>query len=163
MQALWDHSVKGECNLVDANYYYATASGGLCRVPFEIPLKSQQSTDIMLAWNAATDIVLALYPIGIVYHLQMAKKVKIGLCVLMGLGLFTAVCSLVKVYWYKEIKASMDPTCELRSLQRRPASAADKIDSRHGSDVGCMGYVRAVGCPDHRVDPALVADHQGDR
>lgn len=56
--------------------------------------------------------MLALYPIGIVYQLQMRKKLKFGLCILMGVGLFTAVCSIVKTYQFKDVSGSDDPTCE---------------------------------------------------
>lgn len=64
-----------------------------------------------VAWNAATDVVLALYPIGILYTLKIPMKLKIGLGFLLGLGMLTAVCSIVKTIEFKAIAASEDPTC----------------------------------------------------
>lgn len=63
------------------------------------------------AWNAATDVVLALYPIGILYKLRIPSKLKIGLGFLLGLGMFTAVCSIIKTVEFKAVAASEDPTC----------------------------------------------------
>jgi len=39
------------------------------------------------AWAAMTDVVLALYPIMIVWDLQTSRKMKLGFCILMSGGI----------------------------------------------------------------------------
>ncbi|KAL9055446.1 MAG: hypothetical protein Q9162_003544 [Coniocarpon cinnabarinum] len=94
-QALWDKSIQGTCSLSDVNLYYGIAGG---------------------AWNAATDLVLAVYPISIIYRLQMRLRLKLGLCILMGIGLFTAICSIVKTCQFKRVEATQDPTWAITPL-----------------------------------------------
>ena len=38
-------------------------------------------------WNVAMDFILALFPVSIVYSLQIATSKKIAICILLGLGL----------------------------------------------------------------------------
>ena len=54
--------------------------------------------------------MLALYPVTLVYNLQIKLKLKLTLCVLMGLGVFTAACSLVKTVQFNRIQATTDTT-----------------------------------------------------
>jgi len=48
------------------------------------------------AWSAVSDAALALYPITIVWKLQVPLRTKIGLCILMGFGLLAAACAAIK-------------------------------------------------------------------
>lgn len=48
------------------------------------------------AINAATDFGLALYPIALLWHVQMSKRVKVGVCMLLSLGMFMGVCAILK-------------------------------------------------------------------
>ncbi|KIM94545.1 hypothetical protein OIDMADRAFT_149274 [Oidiodendron maius Zn] len=49
-------------------------------------------------WNAVSDLVLAIYPVFIVYRLQIALRLKVFLCIIMGLGLIASAFSFVKLY-----------------------------------------------------------------
>ena len=64
------------------------------------------------AWNAASDVAFALYPIFLFWSLQLSKKLKLGLCVLMRTGVFVVACSAVKT-WEVHLNANTkDPTRE---------------------------------------------------
>lgn len=80
-------------------------------------------TDHRKAWNAATDLIFALYPIIIVYRLQMRLRIKLSVVALMGLGVFTAVCSIVKTVNFQTEKSTTDITCKpsSRSLPEKPS------------------------------------------
>lgn len=52
-----------------------------------------------------SDAALAIYPIYLIWGLQVTMRMKIGLCFLLGFGLFAAACSALK-------------TAELTNLQR---------------------------------------------
>ena len=67
---------------------------------------------LTIAFTAFTDLVLALYPVSIVYNLQMTRRLKFGLGILMGVGMFTCVCSIMKTYCYKWLLDVPDPMCE---------------------------------------------------
>lgn len=43
------------------------------------------------AWSAFCDLCLALYPTTILWKLQMAFRLKLGLCILMGVGLMFVI------------------------------------------------------------------------
>lgn len=52
------------------------------------------------AWAATTDLALAIYPIFMLWNVQIATRLKAGLCILMGLGVVSLyiqfTCSLMK-------------------------------------------------------------------
>lgn len=54
------------------------------------------SPDQRLAWNAASDLSLALWPIAIVRGLQIPLKKKIGVCALMGMGIVAVALSIAR-------------------------------------------------------------------
>ena len=60
--------------------------------------------------------MLALYPVTLVYNLQIKLKFKLTLCVLMGLGIFSAACSLIKTIELNRIQVTTDTTCKNLSL-----------------------------------------------
>lgn len=66
IQKLWDSSVPGSCNMVKVCSQVGFLQGSI---------------------GAFTDLLLALYPIRIIAHLNKARKTKIGLCLLMGGGI----------------------------------------------------------------------------
>ena len=43
-----------------------------------------------------SDVALALYPIKIVWNLQIRFRTKIGPCVLLGFGVLAAACASIK-------------------------------------------------------------------
>ncbi|KAI9727463.1 MAG: hypothetical protein M1828_006405 [Chrysothrix sp. TS-e1954] len=57
------------------------------------------------SWQATSDFVLALLPIYLIWPLQMDRKVKLGLCCLMGLGVFAAVCTIMRTIYTPQIMA----------------------------------------------------------
>lgn len=49
------------------------------------------STNVKLAFSAATDFALAIFPSFIIYNLNMETKLKIGLCAVMAVGILYAL------------------------------------------------------------------------
>ena len=72
----------------------------------------ERQADLRKAWNAATDLVFAFYPILIVWGLQMRLRMKFSVVVLMGMGVFTAVCSIIKTVNFQTEKSTSDITCK---------------------------------------------------
>lgn len=58
-----------------------------------------------IGYSAVSDAALAIYPIYLIWGLQVTMRMKIGLCFLLGFGLVAAACSALK-------------TAELTNLQR---------------------------------------------
>ncbi|KAI4207934.1 MAG: hypothetical protein LQ346_000271 [Caloplaca aetnensis] len=75
LNALWDPTVKGTCFSAHVVYTAGYTNYGL---------------------DALTDIVCACIPIFVIQRLQMNKRTKTALCLLMGLGVFTAGCAIAK-------------------------------------------------------------------
>lgn len=59
----------------------------------------------LIGYSAVSDAALAIYPIYLIWGLQVTMRMKIGLCFLLGVGLIAAACSALK-------------TAELTNLQR---------------------------------------------
>ncbi|MCJ1469741.1 hypothetical protein MMC07_008382 [Pseudocyphellaria aurata] len=58
--------------------------------------------------SAVSDFAFASYPILILWKVQLKRKTKIGLCCLMGLGVITGVCCIVRtVLNYQSIPADI--------------------------------------------------------
>lgn len=71
----------------------ATQSAGLC-IPLRLfPLL----TVIHASIGTVADIILALLPTAIVYHLPISLQQKITICVLLGLGLLAGLTNLVRI------------------------------------------------------------------
>ncbi|GAB7344698.1 hypothetical protein MBLNU457_3173t2 [Dothideomycetes sp. NU457] len=66
-------------------------------------------TYVQGSWAAVTDILLAIYPIFVVWSLQTTMKMKLGFCVLMSGGLVTALSSALRTYYIRSL-ASRDFT-----------------------------------------------------
>ncbi|KAF6220016.1 hypothetical protein HO133_003841 [Letharia lupina] len=56
-----------------------------------------------LGLDAFTDLVCSGIPTFVLYRMQMNTRTKVALCVLMGLGVFTAMCAVAKAITLKEI------------------------------------------------------------
>lgn len=63
-----------------------------------------------------TDFFLALYPSYIIWNLKAPLRIKIGLCVLLGLSMFTGVCAAIKISKLPTIGNTTDPTYEIAQL-----------------------------------------------
>ncbi|KAG8156367.1 hypothetical protein KVR01_013819 [Diaporthe batatas] len=84
VEKIWDERVPGQCNVRASNLKYAYFQG---------------------SYSAVSDAALAIYPIYLIWGLQVTMRMKIGLCFLLGFGLVAAACSALK-------------TAELTNLQR---------------------------------------------
>ncbi|KAI0878093.1 hypothetical protein GGS24DRAFT_497159 [Hypoxylon argillaceum] len=62
------------------------------------------------ALNAATDLALAVFPAVIVWHLQMKLSQKVSLAILMGLGIFAMVGSILKAVYLPSVRSREDYT-----------------------------------------------------
>lgn len=122
MAKLWDVTLPGTCNGVDRAYYFATFTGGedvflymiSCYFFFFFPLSLYYTNATVLAWGTFTDLVIALYPIMIIWNLKMALRLKLIICCVLGLGVVTAMCSLVKTIEFFRLRLSTDPTCKIQ-------------------------------------------------
>jgi hypothetical protein len=68
-------------------------------------------------WNVFIDVVLACLPITIFYNLTLNLQKKLGLSLLLGLGLVAAICGIIKTKFLASLNARSDLTCR-RSLPR---------------------------------------------
>ena len=64
-------------------------------------------------WGVTADLLLALYPTFIIWKIRISPLLKTVICSLMGLGVFTAACSLAKTILYKKMTGSQDYFCKL--------------------------------------------------
>lgn len=62
------------------------------------------------------DVVLAVLPVTIFYHLSLGLKQKLGLSILLGLGLVAAICGSVKTKYLAGLSARSDLTWETYNL-----------------------------------------------
>ena len=65
----------------------------------------------MTVWNVLSDFTLAFYPILLFYHLQMDRRIKWGVCFLMGLGCVAGVCGIMRTVLIPLAYTSTDETC----------------------------------------------------
>lgn len=83
------------------------------------------------AYTTLTDVVLAFVPISVFWKLQMPFHTKLGVCIMMGLTLLSAVVTLVKALYLHLFTDRTDPReffelldCShltIHSLQRCPS------------------------------------------
>lgn len=93
----WDKSLDGTCNAIDSS-------------------TTQVLGTFQGSWMAASDFVLALYPIFIFWDLQMSWKRKAGLCALMGGGIIAGICGALKTVQVQQAYASQDVSYNLYPL-----------------------------------------------
>ena len=65
---------------------------------------------IMVGWLAFIDLALALLPITIIWDLQLDWHKKLGLSIMMGLGVFAFICAVIKTSKLPELNARADIT-----------------------------------------------------
>ncbi|KAI9148761.1 putative integral membrane protein [Paramyrothecium foliicola] len=68
------------------------------------------------SWNTAVDFVLALMPIRLVWGLKLNVRQRIGIIVLLGVGVFSGVCSAIKTTQLASLTERSDLTWETYSL-----------------------------------------------
>ena len=62
------------------------------------------------ALAAVSDLTLALLPIYILWSLQIDRRLKVGLCVLLGVGFIAAIAAIVRT-WASGFLAGVDASC----------------------------------------------------
>lgn len=70
----------------------------------------------MIGWLAFMDLALALLPITIIWNLRLNWHKKLGLSVLMGMGVFAFICAVIKTSKLPELNARVDITYVTVSL-----------------------------------------------
>lgn len=78
-------------------------------------MKFQDESDAAIAINSATDLALAIFPATIIWNLNMKLAVKVSLIVMMGLGIFAMVASIVKTVYVKRLGELSDYSCTILS------------------------------------------------
>ncbi|KAH9900475.1 hypothetical protein F4778DRAFT_739113 [Xylariomycetidae sp. FL2044] len=68
------------------------------------------------AYSSFLDFVLALIPITFIRHLKMSLQKKVGLCVLLGMGVLSGVCAAIKTVQSSDLGVREDVSWELYSL-----------------------------------------------
>lgn len=61
-------------------------------------------------YSAAVDLILSLYPAGIISKLNMSRKRKIAVSSLMGLGVLSCVCAIVRTIELAAYQTTLDHT-----------------------------------------------------
>ncbi|PYH80047.1 hypothetical protein BO82DRAFT_120123 [Aspergillus uvarum CBS 121591] len=87
-QKLWDASREGQCwdaSVFDDFSYWVSA------------------------YTTMTDIVLAVVPIRVFWKLQMRTSTKVGVCIMMGLTLLSAIVTIVKATYLHLFTDRTDP------------------------------------------------------
>jgi len=74
-------------------------------VPSTCWTESQRLADIYTGgiYNVLVDTTLALFPILIIWQLQLSTKKKISLLVLLGLGMLAAICAIIKLTYVSSL------------------------------------------------------------
>ncbi|KAI4229624.1 MAG: hypothetical protein L6R36_000671 [Xanthoria steineri] len=92
---LWDPTLPGKCQDPKMQGSFAIFQG---------------------SYGAATDLLYALFPIVIIWPLQMPRRRKILLASIMALGTFSAAAGAIKTFYLQQLKARTDFTYDASSL-----------------------------------------------
>ncbi|KAN0067195.1 hypothetical protein V8E54_014650 [Elaphomyces granulatus] len=95
----WDALEPGSCADISRMQNYNYAQGSL---------------------SALCDFILALYPVTFFWELQLKRSVKIGLCMLMGLGILPGICAICKTVKFQQLVIAT-----LADIPKHPSSEAD--------------------------------------
>ncbi|KAI4860380.1 hypothetical protein F4820DRAFT_465718 [Hypoxylon rubiginosum] len=85
----WDKTLDGTCMNPNIQYYGSIVGA---------------------SYTALVDIILAIFPTTFITKLNISRKMKVGLCFLMGGSVFAAVATIVKVYLLKDLDQHQDIT-----------------------------------------------------
>ncbi|PSN71815.1 hypothetical protein BS50DRAFT_629941 [Corynespora cassiicola Philippines] len=94
-KAAWDPFTKGTCWNMDAKMTNIYVGG---------------------VYNVVTDVVLALFPLSIIWALHISLRNRIRLCIVLGLGLFAAVCGSIKLKYVNTLRNLQDLTWQTYEL-----------------------------------------------
>ncbi|KAK2795186.1 hypothetical protein FQN52_006116 [Onygenales sp. PD_12] len=106
------YTIYGQCTPTTALWEGAGPGKGACWHPH----LQRDYAFFQGSFSAASDLVLALYPVFIIWNLQMAKKLKIGLTCVMALGVIATAAAVVKTIFLAELAARADYTFDTISL-----------------------------------------------
>ncbi|KAL4921360.1 hypothetical protein BDW62DRAFT_219511 [Aspergillus aurantiobrunneus] len=68
------------------------------------------------AYTTMTDIILAIVPISVFWKLQMRRSTKVGVCIMMGLTLLSAIVTVVKTTYLPLFTDQEDPLYNVTPL-----------------------------------------------
>lgn len=111
-ESIWNTNIQGTC--IDPNIQLGVGLAQACKF-FSMTahyLKTRQSDYPVIAFNAFTDLVLAIFPAWIFWGLNMTIRRKIGLIMLMGVGVFGAAITSYKAYQLRNLPGHDNLTCE---------------------------------------------------
>ena len=63
-------------------------------------------------WCAFSDLALAIYPIFLIWPLQIDRRLKIILCFLLSLGVGACVAACIRTWEIKLLQNNTDPSCK---------------------------------------------------
>ena len=120
IQALWNHKVDGHCLNPRVQEYYSFFQG----------CKSCHSSRMLFllirpAVNVITDFMLAVFPTTFIWQLNVKLRKKIGLTMVMGLGILSASAQLSlsnysrKLTSYSSMVATTIKVVQIKSLASR--------------------------------------------
>ncbi|KAJ5910653.1 hypothetical protein N7504_005296 [Penicillium tannophilum] len=79
-------------------------------------VRNQQAAYFQSSYSAVCDLILALYPVIFFWNVRLNRRVKIGLCCLMGLGVAACVCAIVKTTTLRVLNETEDITYYMAQL-----------------------------------------------
>jgi len=85
--AIWDHSGKSKCWDLRVQEYYGYFQGGRLFLSSNGKLDSTNLKNCEIAFNATTDLYLAVFSTYIFWSLNLKLRVKLGLVALLGMGI----------------------------------------------------------------------------
>ena len=77
---------------------------------FESSPLYRRALTLIKGWLAFMDLALALLPINIIWNLRLDWHKKLGLSVLMGMGVLAFICAVIKTSKLPELNARADIT-----------------------------------------------------
>ncbi|KAF2219733.1 hypothetical protein BDZ85DRAFT_242936 [Elsinoe ampelina] len=92
MERLWKPIIPGSCPGRDLSYNWNRFQG---------------------VQHGVTDIILAVWPISIVWNLKTSVNVKVGFCVLMAVGIIPGIASFVRVTQLENLRSTTDATYDM--------------------------------------------------
>ena len=105
-----------------AGYALGSAVADLCQA---IPINANWNKNVTASYhiddvklyvansgfNIATDVILLILPLVVIWRLNMNVKHKIGLSLIFSLGVLTVVASIMRLITYYDV-TTFDPLCE---------------------------------------------------
>jgi hypothetical protein len=105
------------------------------------------------AYTTLTDIVLAVVPVSVIWKLQMPFSTKLGVCIMMGLTLLSAIVTIVKATYLHLFADRMDPRECWPTFPIPSHRVINKYNSLERGSPSPMGPHRAKRCPRRGLHP----------